>query len=91
MDVTDGAGGSVVTYALQAQIFADIRSNSGQSRLFADRLSGAVELSIWIRYRDGLTPDHRFSFGPRTFLIRAILDHDGRNRFQECICEEIVT
>ena len=23
--------------------------------------------------------------------IRAILDHDGRNRFQECVCEEIVT
>ncbi len=91
VDVSDGAGGSVVTYALQAQVFADIRINSGQSRLADDRLSGSVSISIWMRYRDGLTPDHRFGFGPRTFLIRAILDHDGRNRFQECVCEEIVT
>lgn len=91
MEVDDGAGGAVVTYALEALVFADIRFNSGQSRLTDDRLSGSVSISVWIRYRDGLTPDHRFAFGPRTFLIRAVLDHDGRNRFQECLCDEVVT
>jgi len=87
----DGSGGAAITYALQAQVFADIRTNSGQSKLFDDRLTGDVSLSVWIRFIPGLTPDHRFGFGSRTFLIRSVIDHDGRNRFLECLCEEFVT
>jgi len=91
VETPDGAGGAALTYALQAQVFADIRTNSGQSKLFADRLAGDLSLSVWIRFIPGLTPDHRFGFGSRTFLIRAVIDHDGRNRFLECLCEEFVT
>ena len=87
----DGAGGATLTYALEAQVWADIRTNAGQSRQDADRLSGHLTHLVWIRYRPGLTPDHRFQFGARIFLIRSVLDHDGRHHFLECACEEFVT
>ena len=87
----DGSGGAAVTYALEAELWADIRTRSGQSHLIADRLAGSLTHSIWIRWRPGLTPDHRFRFDTRTFLIRSVLDHDGRHRFLECSCEEFVT
>ena len=87
----DGSGGAAIAYALEAEVWADIRTNAGQSRLTADRFSGNLTHSIWIRWRPGLTPDHRFRHGHRTFLIRSVLDHDGRHRFLECSCEEFVT
>ena len=87
----DGAGGASLVYALAAEVWAEIRPLAGAERDDAGRLAGRVTHAIWIRHRDGLSPDHRFRLGSRCFEIRAILNHDGRNRFLECRCEEFVT
>lgn len=88
---SDGAGGVIRTFALVAEVWGDIRAQSGHERQDADRLGAHVSLAIWIRHRDGLSPDHRFRLGQRIFEIRSVIDHNGRNRFLECHCEEFVT
>lgn len=85
------SGGAEVTHALIAEVWGDLRTIDGSERLDEDRLVGTVTHRISIRYRDDLTPDHRFRLGPRRFEIIAILDRDGRRRYLECRCREIVT
>jgi SPP1 family predicted phage head-tail adaptor len=87
----DGAGGTNLTFALVAEVWGSIETIGGTESQAADRLAGSVTHAIIIRHRPGVTPDHRFALGPRTFAIRAVLDHDGRRRFLECRCEAIVT
>jgi SPP1 family predicted phage head-tail adaptor len=87
----DGAGGATLAWALVADVWGSLTATSGDERLNADRLSGRVTHTIAIRHRPGLTPDYRLTLGARRFTIHAILDRDGRHRFLECRCEEIVT
>ena len=87
----DGAGGATRTFALISEVWGDLRALGGHERLDADRLGGRITHAIWLRYRDGLTPDFRLRLGTRIFEIRAILNHNGRQRFLECHCEEFVT
>ena len=87
----DGAGGATVTFALISEVWGDLRARAGAERLDADRLGGRVTHAIWLRYRDGLTPDCRLMLGTRRFEIRSVLNHNGRQRFLECHCEEFVT
>ena len=87
----DGAGGALRTFALVAEVWGDLRALGGQEHPDADRMAGRITHAIWLRYRDGLTPDDRLRLGTRIFEIRTILNHDGRQRFLECHCEEFVT
>lgn len=87
----DGAGGALRSFALVSEVWGDLRALGGSERLGADRLEGRITHAIWLRYRDGLTPDFRLRLGNRIFEIRAIINHDGRQRFLECHCEEFVT
>ena len=87
----DGAGGATITWALAAEVWGSLNAMTGTERPDADRLGGCITHAIWLRHRDGLTPDHRLRLGTRRFEIRAILDHTGRQRFLECRCEEFIT
>jgi SPP1 family predicted phage head-tail adaptor len=87
----DDAGGATLTWTLVAEVYVGFRASSGSERLDADRLSGRVTHTISLRHRSWLTPAHRFVMANRIFDIRAVLDREGRRRFLECHCEEIVT
>jgi SPP1 family predicted phage head-tail adaptor len=84
------SGGAEVAYAVVAEVWGELRAVSGGEQADADRLAADVGHVIAIRHRDGLTSDHRFRLGQRVFAIRAVLDRDGRRRFLECRCEEVV-
>lgn len=86
----DGAGGATLTYALIAEVWGSLNAVGGSERPDADRLAARITHAIWLRHRDGLTPDHRLRLGTRRFEIRSILDHSGRQRFLECRCEEAI-
>lgn len=88
---TDGAGGATITWALIAEVWGSLNASAGSERPDADRLGGRITHTIWLRHRDGLTPDHRLRLGTRRFEIRSILDRSGRQRFLECHCEEFIT
>jgi SPP1 family predicted phage head-tail adaptor len=87
----DGSGGATRTFSAVADVWADVRTLGGHENLDSDRLGSRITHTVWIRYRDGLKPDQRFRLGARIFEIRSVIDHDGRRRFLECHCEEIVT
>ncbi len=87
----DGAGGATITWALIAEVWGSLNAITGTERSGTDRLGSRITHAVWLRHRDGLTPDHRFRLGTRRFEIRAILDHTGRQRFLECHCEEFIT
>lgn len=87
----DSTGGASIAYSLVAEVWGSLYANGGSERADDDRLAGRITHTIWLRHRPGLTPDHRFRLGTRCFEIRAILDHDGRQRHLECRCEELVT
>lgn len=88
---SDGAGGAQIAYALAAEVWGSLRGLNGSEPVHDDRVSGRVTHGVWLRYRDGLTPDHRLRLGTRVFQIHAIIDRTGRRRYLECQCEEIVT
>ena len=87
----DGAGGASLAWGLVGEVWGELRSMSGSMHLDADRLGARISHAIWLRYRPGLTPDLRLRLGTRVFIVRSILDHDGRQRYLECHCEELVT
>lgn len=90
-ETPDGFGGSMTTWALVAEVWGELRALFGNEVFDDDRKSATSTHLVVIRWREGLTPDHRFRFGGRTFQIRSILDRGGRKRFLECRCEEVNT
>ena len=84
----DGGGGAAVAWEAVAEIWGAVETAGGGERVGAGRLSGETQPVITIRHREDVTPAMRFASGGRLFLIRAVLDPDGRRRFLKCLCEE---
>lgn len=91
VETPDGGGGSSRTWALVAEVWGAIRSQSGTERFEADGVSGRVSHEIWIRHRTGVTPDMRIRLGARVFELRAVIDVKERRRALRCLVEERVT
>lgn len=84
----DEAGGASETWREVATLWASIRARSGKETLAADQFAGRVNSEITIRYRPDVVPAMRFRSQNRIFAILAVLDEDGRRRWQKCLCEE---
>jgi SPP1 family predicted phage head-tail adaptor len=84
----DGGGGASIAWDEVAQIWGAVEASGGGEAVDADRVSGARQLIVTLRYRDDVAPAMRFRLGGRLFPIRAALDADGRKRFLRCLCEE---
>ena len=87
-ETPDGVGGVTRTWTSLATLWAAIEPVAAEDQVVADRRLGVLSHRIVIRHRDGLTTNHRFRFGARTFAIRAIRDLEERGRFLECFTEE---
>ena len=87
-ETADGLGGVVRTWAALATLWAAIEPVAAEDQVVADRRLGVLSHRIVIRHRDGLTTNHRFRLGARTFAIRAIRDAEERGRFLECLSAE---
>jgi SPP1 family predicted phage head-tail adaptor len=82
------AGGAFETWNEVATIWAELAPQVGDESFRAETIAARVTHRIHIRYRDDLTPAHRFRLGTRIFEIVAIIDVDERRRFLRCQCEE---
>lgn len=89
VDADDGAGGTDRVWNDAAVLWARIEPLSAAERVAAERLEAAADHRITIRWRAGITHAMRFSIGTRTFAIRGLIDREERNRFLDCLCEEI--
>jgi len=87
-EADDGAGGMIATWVAAGATWGRIEPLAGREALIADREMASRRCRIILRYRDGLTPAHRFVFDGRHFDIAAIADRDGRRRFLTCDCVE---
>ena len=90
MRASDGAGGATVSWVPVAELWAYVRGITGGEVSASDALGGRVTHEIWIRHREDVGPDKRFSMGARVFDIRAAVDREGRTRWLKCQCEETV-
>ncbi|HSH26646.1 MAG TPA: phage head closure protein [Wenzhouxiangella sp.] len=86
--VSDGAGGSYLTWATVATPRAYIKPMSGGERLQAMRLEATVTHRIFIRYRDDLLTSDRINFNGRLMQIRALINLEERDRWLEIYADE---
>lgn len=85
---SDGGGGASENWVLVAEIWARLHPLTGNERTEADGVAGSVSHELVMRYRNDVSPEHRFRLGARLFDIRAVLDVDERRRFLRCLIEE---
>lgn len=78
--VDDGMGGSSVTWATIATVWAKVRPMSGTEREHSDRLNAQANYLIVIRYRDDITENDVAAWKGLRFNIRFSRD-EARSTF----------
>lgn len=86
--VSDGAGGSTITWSTVATPRAFIKPMSGGERLQAMRLEATVTHRIFIRYRSDLLASDRINYKGRLMQIRALINLEERDRWLEIYADE---
>ena len=86
--VPDEGGGATLAWTQLAQVWCAIRPRSGAEDLASDRLVPTLRHDVWMRWRDGVSPDMRLTLGDRVLAIAAVMDPDGRRQFLRLTCEE---
>ncbi|NRB19454.1 MAG: head-tail adaptor protein [Rhodobacteraceae bacterium] len=93
---SDGSGGHVEAWQGMGEIWAEIHSLTGRSKV-----QGGVDLSLQ-RYRITVRatpvgsasrprPDQRFREGARLFLIDAVAEADDSGRYLTCFVQEEIS
>jgi SPP1 family predicted phage head-tail adaptor len=85
---SDGGGGATVTWTLVAEVWAALWPRLADESVTLDRVAGQATHDMWIRYRTGITPEMRVTFGTRVFDIRGVIDVEDRNKWLRCPLEE---
>ena len=84
----DGGGGGAVAWTPFATVWAEIKALTGQLQVVADGVQGRVTHEITIRKRMDVSPAARVLYGPRIFVVLAVLDRDGTDPFIRLQAEE---
>jgi SPP1 family predicted phage head-tail adaptor len=94
----DGGGGSALTWAKVASVWADIQPQSASENMFGrdNQLREVSSYKIYIRYRRNVTAKNRLVQTyrddgvtyTRTFNIKGVIDPDNRRKYLELTCEE---
>jgi len=67
---------------------AEFELLSGRELIAAQAVQSEVTHNVTIRYRAGITPAMRISYGGRLFNIHAVLDESERHRMLTLLCSE---
>jgi SPP1 family predicted phage head-tail adaptor len=86
----DELGSITETWSELATVWASVRSVSAREYYAARQVNAEVTHRVAIRYRSDVTPLMRLIWGSRTLEIVSALDKDGRERFLELLCTEVV-
>lgn len=76
----DEFGGEVLTWATVATVWAAVEPLSGREFLDARRQEAEVSTRIRIRYRAGLVPGMRVTWGDHIYDILAVIERESRRR-----------
>ena len=84
---TDSIGQPLTGWTNVADVYADIRHQSGMSAIKASADVSVNRVSIRIRYR-AVTPDMRVLQGSTVFAIQAVLP-DAKRVFVDLVCQVV--
>jgi len=84
--VSDGVGGTTVTWQPVGKHWAEVRSRLGDKRQWAEALTSDATHLIRIRRTRKIGSNMRFTEGARVFEIRSVIE-DGR-QWTDCQCQE---
>jgi len=88
VEVDDGHGGHVVSWATFATVWAAVEPISGREYFEAHQMQREVTHRVKIRSLPGLDENMRIIFNDRVFEIESIIDLDERRYFMELLCRE---
>lgn len=83
-------GADTITWADVATVYAEIRSVAGREETANDQVTPTAAHSITVRYRTGITTQHRVKWGARYFGIAEVAERDNRMRTLVLTCNELV-
>lgn len=86
---TDGE--TTPTYSDVVTLRAEVMPLRGTEQSRRDQMEAILAWRVIIRYRAGIGPDWRFTWGSRTLNITTAYDPEQRGRLLVCECKEIPT
>ena len=84
----DGYGGEVVTWSTVATVWAAVEPLQGREFLDGRRLEAEVNTRIRMRYRSGILPGMRVTWGDHVYDVEAVLEVESRRRELRLMCRE---
>lgn len=85
----DDFGGEVITWATWAEAWAAIEPLQGREFLDGRRLEAEISTRIRIRYRPGVVPGMRITWGDHVYDIQSVIEHESRRRELRIMCREL--
>lgn len=85
---SDGMGGTAVTWADVATVWAAIWPVSASEQTQAQSTTMVISHRIRIRYRSVLKASWRIKFGNRYFNIVSVVNPNEANEFLDLMCKE---
>ncbi|MCG3168188.1 MAG: hypothetical protein POELPBGB_03988 [Bacteroidia bacterium] len=89
-ETRDAVGGVVESWATTATVWAAVEPLRGREFFQARAEQAGVDTRIRVRYRTGLTPKMRVSWGTHTYDIEAVIEPDSRRRELHLMCSEVL-
>jgi len=87
---TEDGGGASTAWDVIGSAYAEVETISGTEVEQADGLAGRANVRVTLRYRTDIEAGSRIVFGSRVLHIEAALDRDGRKRWLQCLCRELL-
>ena len=72
-------------------VWAEVRPTTGRSFFNAKQINSEISHSVYIRYRNGLSPSMRIKFKERIFEILYIMNVNEDNTLMQIYCKELVS
>ena len=86
----DAYGDEVITWVSWATVWAAVEPLQGREFMAAKQITAEVTTRIRIRYRRGILPEWRVTFGSINYDILSIIHIEEREREIHLMCQEIL-
>lgn len=86
----DGYGAEVITWADVATVWASVEPLRGREFLDTRREGAEVSTRIVIRYRAGIVPEMRVTFGDHVYDLLSVVHVEERARELQLMCKELI-
>lgn len=84
----DGYGGETKAWATVATVWAAVEPLQGREFLEGRRAEAEVNTRIRIRYRAGILPGMRITWGNHVYDIGSVIEHNSDRREIRLMCRE---